>query len=42
MLAFHHSGLAYGKLITHVFPVEQAQEAFDTFVSGNEVTSRGV
>ena len=35
MLALHHAGLPYGKLITHVFPFAQAQDAFDVFVSGN-------
>jgi len=35
MLALHENGVPYHKLITHVFPFEQAQEAFDTFVSGN-------
>jgi len=35
MLALHRAGLPYGKLVTHVFPFEQAQKAFDIFVSGN-------
>ena len=35
MLDLHHRGLPYGKLITHVFPFEQAQRAYDTFVSGD-------
>jgi len=35
MLALHEQGLPYGKLVTHVFPMEQAQEAYGTFVSGN-------
>jgi len=34
MLALHRAGLAYEKLVTHVFPVEKAQTAFDTFASG--------
>jgi threonine dehydrogenase-like Zn-dependent dehydrogenase len=34
MLNLHCAGLPYGKLITHVFPFERAQEAYDTFVSG--------
>ena len=34
MLAAHESGMPYHKLITHKFPFEQAQAAFDTFVSG--------
>ena len=33
MLALHHAGLPYQKLITHVFPFAQAQEAFDIFAS---------
>ena len=34
MLELDRSGLPYAKLITHVVPFEQAQEAFDRFVSG--------
>ena len=34
MLAAHEAGMPYHKLITHTFPVEQAQEAYDTFISG--------
>lgn len=34
MLALHHAGLPYAKLITHVFPFAQAQKAFDLFSSG--------
>lgn len=34
MLAAHESGMPYGKLITHRFPFEEAQAAYDTFVSG--------
>ena len=33
-LCLHRAGLPYGKVITHVFPFEQAQKAYDTFVSG--------
>lgn len=35
MLALHRAGLSYEKLVTHVFPFAQAQQAFDTFASGN-------
>lgn len=35
MLALHHAGLPYGKLITHVFPFAQVQDAFNTFSSGD-------
>ena len=35
MLALHRAGLPYDKLVTHVFPFEHAQQAYDTFVSGN-------
>jgi len=34
MLALHEAGLPYKDLITHVFPFEQAQKAYDTFASG--------
>jgi threonine dehydrogenase-like Zn-dependent dehydrogenase len=34
MLALHERGVRYDKLITHVFPFEKAQDAVDTFVSG--------
>ncbi|MBN1673651.1 MAG: zinc-binding dehydrogenase [Kiritimatiellae bacterium] len=34
MLRLHNSGLPYKDLITHVFPFEKAQEAYDTFASG--------
>lgn len=34
MLELHRSGLEYGKLVTHVLPVEKAQEAYDAFSSG--------
>jgi threonine dehydrogenase-like Zn-dependent dehydrogenase len=34
MLALHERGVRYDKLITHVFPIEKVQEAFDVFVSG--------
>ena len=35
MLALHNRGLPYEKLITHVIPFEQAQAAYNAFVSGN-------
>jgi len=35
MLALHQRGVPYGKLVTHVFPLSEAQKAYDTFVSGN-------
>ena len=35
MLAMHESGAPLGKLVSHVYPLEQAQEAYDTFASGN-------
>ncbi|MCF6176958.1 MAG: zinc-binding dehydrogenase [Victivallaceae bacterium] len=35
MLDLYSKGLAIDKLITHVIPFEQAQEAFEIFVSGN-------
>ena len=34
MLALHEAHLPYEKLVTHVLPFEQAQEAYDTFTSG--------
>lgn len=34
MLALHEQGLPYGKLVTHIFPMERAQEAYDLFASG--------
>lgn len=34
MLQMHKEGLPYRKLITHVMPIDQAQEAFNTFISG--------
>jgi threonine 3-dehydrogenase len=34
MLSLHEAGLPYHRLVTHVFPVDRAQEAFDTFASG--------
>jgi len=34
MLALHAAGLPYRKLVTHTFGFEQAQEAYDTFTSG--------
>ena len=34
MLALHHAGLPYDKLISHVFPFDEVQEAYDTFASG--------
>lgn len=35
MVALHRAGLPYHRLVTHVYPFQQAQEAFDIFVSGN-------
>lgn len=35
MLAFHKAGLCYKKLISHTFPFEKAQDAFNTFASGD-------
>ena len=34
MLAAHEEGLPYDRLITHTLPFDQAQQAYDTFVSG--------
>jgi propanol-preferring alcohol dehydrogenase len=34
MLDLHRKGLRYEKLITHVVPLERAQEGFDAFVAG--------
>jgi threonine 3-dehydrogenase len=34
MLGLYQAGLPIDKLITHTYPFEQAQEAYDTFVSG--------
>ena len=34
MLDLHRAGLPYHRLITHTFPFERAQEAFDTFSAG--------
>ena len=34
MLAMQKQGLELTKLITHIFPFEEAQKAFDTFTSG--------
>ena len=35
MLALTKAGLPVSKLVTHVFPFEKAQEAFELFASGN-------
>jgi threonine dehydrogenase-like Zn-dependent dehydrogenase len=34
MLALHEAKLPYRRLVTHTFPPERAQEAYDTFTSG--------
>ena len=34
MLQLHRDGLPYKKLVTHVLPLESAQEAYDTFIGG--------
>jgi propanol-preferring alcohol dehydrogenase len=34
MLELHERGLRYRKLVTHTYPVEKAQDAFDAFVGG--------
>ncbi|MDP6039466.1 MAG: zinc-binding dehydrogenase, partial [Candidatus Latescibacteria bacterium] len=34
MLGLYQAGLPIDKLITHTYPFEKAQEAYDTFVSG--------
>lgn len=34
MLQLHREGMPYHKLITHVMPLERAQEAFNTFIAG--------
>jgi threonine dehydrogenase-like Zn-dependent dehydrogenase len=34
MLKMHHDGLPYRKLVTHVLPMAQAQQAFNTFIAG--------
>jgi len=34
MLQLHRDGLPYKKLVTHVMALDQAQEAFDTFIGG--------
>ncbi|MCE9591857.1 MAG: zinc-binding dehydrogenase [Planctomycetes bacterium] len=34
MLKMHQEGLQYRKLVTHVMPMAQAQQAFNTFIAG--------
>lgn len=34
MLQMHRDGLPYDKLITHVIPADEAQEAFNVFSAG--------
>ncbi|MBA4386712.1 MAG: hypothetical protein C0404_01955 [Verrucomicrobia bacterium] len=34
MLSLHNAGLKYDRLVTHVYPVDRVQEAFDTFAAG--------
>lgn len=34
MLQMHQQGLKYRKLVTHVLPLAQAQQGFDTFIKG--------
>lgn len=34
MLQLHRAGLPYAKLVTHVLPLDQAQEGYDRFIQG--------